>query len=53
MIIRDVLNVLHVRNHYFVDTRRIASFLPKKISVSGFFQLASSSPQQQRNEARK
>ena len=36
----DILNTFHVE-HYFVVTRRISSHLPKKISVWGFFQLAS------------
>ena len=44
----DILNILHVRKHYFVVTRGIASYLSQKISVWGFFQLASSSPQQKK-----
>ena len=40
MVVReDILNILHVRKHYFDVTRRIVSYFPKKISVWGFFQL--------------
>ena len=54
MVIReDIFNILHVRKHYFVVMTRIASYLSKKISVRGFFQLASSSPQQQKKQPRK
>ena len=49
MVIReDVLNILKVRKHNLVVTRRIASYLSRKISVRGFFQLSISSPQQQK-----
>ena len=54
MVIReDILNILHGRKDYLVVTRRVTSYLSKKISVGGFFQLASSSPQQQKIEPRK
>ena len=54
MVFREnILNILDVRKRYFVVTRRIASNLSKKIFVKGFFQLASSSPQQQRKQTRK
>ena len=54
MVIReDILNILHVRKYYFIVARRIASYLSKKISIRGFFQLASSSPQQQKKQPRK
>ena len=44
MVIReDILNILHVKKHYSVVSRRIASYLSKKISVWGFFQLACAS----------
>ena len=34
MVIReDILNILHVRKHYFVITRRITGYLSRKISV--------------------
>ena len=49
----DILNIFHVRNHYFVVTRRITGYLSKKIYIRGFFQLASSSPQQQKKQLRK
>ena len=29
----NILNILHVRKHYFAVKRRIASYLTKKISV--------------------
>ena len=36
MVIKeDILNILHVGKHYFVITRRIASYLSRKISVRG------------------
>ena len=42
MVVReDISNILHVRKYYFAVTRRIASYLSKKISIWGFFQLAS------------
>ena len=54
MVIReDILNILHLRKHYFVARRRIVCYLSKKISVKGFFQLTSSSPQQQKKKLRK
>lgn len=40
----DVLSKLHIKKYYFVDMRRIASYLPKKICVCGIFQLACYSP---------
>ena len=49
----DILNIFHLRNHYFVVTRRITGYLSKKIYIRGFFQLASSSPQQQKKQLRK
>ena len=54
MAIREhILNTLQVRKHYFVVTRRIAGYLSKKIFIRGFFQLASSSPQQQKKKPNK
>ena len=37
----DILNILHVRKHYFAVKRRIASYLSKKIFVWGYVQIAS------------
>ena len=42
VITENILNILHVRKHYFVVMRRTAGSLSKEISVRGFFQLANS-----------
>ena len=42
MAVREgILNILHVTKHYFGVAKRIASYFSKKISVRGFFKLAS------------
>ena len=53
VITENILNILHVRKHYFVVMRRTAGSLSKEISVRGFFQLANSSLQQQKKQPRK
>ena len=53
VITENILNILHVRKHYFVVMRRTASSLSKEISVIGFFQLTNSSLQQQKKQPRR
>ena len=42
MAVREgILNILHVKKHYFDVAKRIASYYSKKISLWWFFRLAS------------
>ena len=51
-LLENILNILHLRKHYFVIFRRIAHYLSGKISTWVFFQLASSFWQWQKKQLR-